>query len=970
MRGSYDPRQLEQQIRQFWEQEKIPQKARIRGEKPFYFLDGPPYVTNPIHVGTAWNKLLKDTYIRYYRMRGYQVVDTPGFDTHGLPIEVRVERELGVKSKREIEERIGVEIFIKKCREQALKHMRMQIEQYRNLGVWMEWEHPYITLKDDYIEYVWNFVKRVYEKGALKRGYGVFHWCYRCGTVLSEHEASMEEAYKEVEEDSIYVKFPLKDRERTYLLVWTTTPWTIPDNVAVAAHPDIYYVEVSAGEERYILAETRLEILETAGIRYEVIRRVRGEELEGVRYRHPLEGLILRDLKDLRIVVSEEVVKPYEGTGLVHIAPAHGEEDFYLSQVYNLPIINLVGKDGRFVQGSGKYEGLNVFDANPIIVEDLQERGLLFKIERIRHRYPFCWRCKTPLIYMLTEQWYIDVAPYRAKLLELYERSEWVPRRIGEERFRKWLENARRWVISRQRYWGVPLPIWVCSECGYVLVIGSKAELLSHLKRGREPPELHRPYVDEVILNCPQCGGDCQRVPDVVDVWMDSGVAPWAALSFVSLPKAPKTPPADLIIEGHDQTRGWFYTTLVVGALGFDALPWRRVVVHGFVLDREGRAMHKSLGNVIDPIDVVKKYGCDALRLYELQFTVWEDSRFVLEEVLQAYRTLAQIWNVYRFASLYMELDRFSPPNNPDMHIREMEVEDRWLLAKIEVVKQRYVEYMERGMLHKALMEVINFLIEDVSRTYIRIVRRRVWEEDVEKQGLYTALYFALRDALLLLAPFVPFITEAIYQRVFRPFEKEESVHLCHIPPPRPTLLNHELLGDMKVVKKVVETAARIRADESIKLRQPLTALYIHGDEQWVQRLRVWAHVFRDLCNVLSVSYKPPPPNVVQREVDGVKVGLDVTISPELRALGWAREVVRRVQVMRKDLGLDIEEYIVLHVAGDDELIAAVRRNEEYVRTETRAIKVIYHTAPSERAREWRIDGKPLWLEIERTACE
>ncbi|HJX23515.1 MAG TPA: isoleucine--tRNA ligase, partial [Candidatus Bathyarchaeia archaeon] len=688
MKG-YSPRRLEKEVSTWWQENQIYEKSKIARNKgpKFYFLDGPPYVTNPIHVGTTWNKSIKDAVIRFKRMRGYNVRAQPGFDTHGLPIEVMVEKRLGIQNKREIEEKLTVRRFVEECRRFALENLRILTDQFKDLGVWMDWDKPYVTLKDEYIESVWWLFKRAHEKGVLKRGTKSVHWCYRCGTVLSGYEVAQE--YREVEDISVYVKFPVRGKES--LLVWTTTPWTIPANVAVMVHPEAEYVRVQVDNEILILAQERCTIFGEMGKTYKVLEKFQGKMLRDVTYCAPLSNEVpaQRRLKGAhRVILNSQFVTMVEGTGCVHVAPGHGEEDFEVGVENKLPVLSPVDDNGRFTDQGGKYEGKMVFDANKDILQDLAKKNLLFHTALIKHRYPHCWRCKTPLILRTTDQWFITVSEFRDKLSESNSRINWVPKWAGEARFGKWLSEARDWVVSRQRYWGSPLPIWICKTCGTHIAIGSKAELRKRATKKFAEIELHRPWVDEIYLKC-ECGGIMQRVSDIIDVWVDSGVASWACLGFPN----DKTEfddwwPADFITEGHDQTRGWFYTLLVSSLVAFGEAPYMNVLMHGFTLDEKGREMHKSLGNFVSPEEVYNKYGRDTLRWFEMSCTTWEDLKFSWKGVEESFRSLQILWNIFNFTHLYMSLDKFTPQKWPLRRVgKNLRLEDSWLISKTENLK-------------------------------------------------------------------------------------------------------------------------------------------------------------------------------------------------------------------------------------------------------------------------------------------
>lgn len=1050
--GTYDPQKVEQEIFQLWQKEKAYQKAKSKnkGNKKFYFLDGPPYASSAgIHLGTALNKILKDVIIRYRRMKGYFLRDQPGVDCHGLPIEVQVEKMLGFRKKADIE-KYGIDKFVKKCKEIALYNAGQLSEQFKNLGVWMDWDNPYLTLKDDYIESAWWLIKKAWENGLLYEGERVVHWCPRCETVLSGYEVAQE--YKEVSDPSIYVKFPVRGKEKEYILIWTTTPWTLPSNTGVMVHPDFIYAKVKVDDEIYILALERCnEVFREIGKKFEVLETFPGQKLEGLGYlpplldEVPLQRKLLEEGKAYRVVLSKEYVSLKEGTGCVHSAPGHGEEDFEVGLTYGLPAVCPVDTKGVFTKEAGKYAGLFVKDADKEIIEDLRKKGLLLWSGKVTHRYPHCWRCKTPLLLRLTKQWFIKVSAFKNKMLKENERVKWIPEWAGASRFRNWLESVRDWVLSRQRYWGIPLPIWICNKCGKKIVVGSKDNLLKMTVSVPSEFELHRPWVDQIVLNC-ECGGKMQRVPDVIDVWFDSGIASFACLGYPrNGEEFEKWWPADVVLEGHDQTRGWFYTLLCTSMIAFNRRPYETVVMHGFTLDAEGREMHKSLGNYIAPEEVIEKYGRDPLRLYELQCTLWEDIRFNWNGVKEALRDLNIIWNVYVFASTYMEMDKFNPLEHSLKELLPfMKIEDKWILSRLQLIIEKVTNHMDKYLFHEALRLLLNFTIEDVSRWYIRLVRRRVWIETEAKEKLaaYTTLYTILRNCLLLLAPFIPFITEALYQKFVRPVEKDApiSVHLCDWPTPIKELIDEKLEQQVILARDIVSAIIQARQSTKppIKIRQPLSkAIVVTDSQEVVETVEDLQDLIKDQANIKEISalrlseeekfrnvcvepnfaslgpkFKQKTAKVVEtikklngREVlksinekgffeivvgsetikltrddvkfreeilEGYAVGefprgrvyLDITVTRELKAEGLAREVIRRLQEMRKEAGLEVEVKIKAFVkCPNNEQAELLKERKELIMREVRAeeLNVI---GPKDgepktlRAKKWYIDGE------------
>jgi len=1041
----YEPKKVEEEIFRWWKENRIYEKVKRSSEdcEKFYFLDGPPYVTSSIHLGTAWNKVIKDSVLRYKRMRGFKVRDRPGFDMHGLPIEVMVEKSLGIRSKKEIEEHIGIDNFVEECKKFALRNLRILTKQFKNLGVWMDWENPYMTIKDEYIEAVWLVIKRAEELGLLENTLRVTHWCPRCETALAAgYEVSQE--YRDVEDPSIYVKFPVEGREGEYLLIWTTTPWTLPANVAVMAHPNYRYARVKVGDEVYILAEERVDpVFEEAGLSYEILETFEGSKLEGLRYKPPLaeEVPVQRNLKDAhKVVLSEEYVYLTEGTGLVHSAPGHGEEDFEVGMRYGLPVVSPVDEAGRFTDEAGKYAGLYVKDADPLIIEDLRRKGLLLYSGTVVHRYPHCWRCKTPLLLRATRQWVIRMSRLRDLLLKENSKVRWIPEWAGRNRFGNWLRGISDWVISRQRYWGVPLPIWICRKCGKRRVIGSKRELLEASKG--EDVELHRPWVDKVVLRC-ECGGEMRRVLDVVDVWMDSGSASWASLGYPSSDKGLKEwYPVDFVVEGHDQTRGWFYSLLACGILVFGSAPYRSVAMHGFVLDETGREMHKSWGNYIAPEEVIEKFGRDILRFYELQHTLWEDLRFSWKGVKETLSFMNILWNVYVFASTYMNLDKFNPSKWSLEKVKGyMKPEDLWILSRTQRLIESVTESFENYHIHEAVRMLRGFMVEDVSRWYIRLIRRKTWieEEDPEKLASYSVLYNMLKTFLILAAPVIPFITEKIYQHVFRPAEPNlpESIHMNRWPKPDPMWKNPTLEEAMEVAREVVEASAKVRQRAGLKLRQPVKRLYLRIPEALAEKLKPLTDVLKEQVNVKEVSLLRPDeeealwvekatpnmpavgrkfrskaplvaeaikgltPNQLKElresgrcilEVEGevfevrpehvsvektLREGLaytefshgvlylDMRIDRALQAEGLGRDLVRRVQYMRKEMDLPVDAYIEVYVkAPSAESLSLLESTRDYIAGEVRAKRLVLTTEEipeTEYRKEWDLeDGKYL----------
>jgi len=661
IQDSYDAETIESSVMKYWEDHNILEKYMEKEGETWYWCDGPPYVTGTIHLGTAWNKIIKDTVLRYKTMRGYAPTRQPGFDMHGLPIEVKVEENLNLDTKKDIENKIGIDKFIQMCKDFAIENMEKMIVQFKDIGCWMEWDRPYMPIEDSYIESGWYTLKKAWDEGLFFRDKRVTHWCPRCETALAEHEIRGE--YKMVDDPSIFVKFKLIGREDEYLLVWTTTPWTLPANLAVSVHPDFDYVQVMVEDETWIMAEALMKPVfsQLKIYNYTVIGYMKGKDLEGLRYEHPLleENPIQKEFfekgKNYHSVILGEHVTLEDGTGCVHTAPGFGAEDFEIGKVYGLEPYSPVDDLGKM--SDSKYKGLFIKNADPKVIEDLKGKGLMVLSTTINHKYPFCWRCKSPLIFKSTEQWFLDITSIKSKILEKNnEHVQWIPGWV-HKRYENGVENVGDWCISRQRYWGMPLPIWTC-ENGHNICIGSREEMERLCNNDAKAQELHRPYVDEVTMECPECGSVMTRVKDIVDVWFDSSIASWASLHYPhDTSSFEKLWPAEFIVEGNDQVNKWFYGQQASSVITFGDVPYKKVQMHGFVYDAYGDAMHKSTGNVIAPEEVVEKEGRDIFRF----FTLWhqqphDDMKFSWDDIANVRRMASILWNVYKFSTTYMAL--------------------------------------------------------------------------------------------------------------------------------------------------------------------------------------------------------------------------------------------------------------------------------------------------------------------------
>ena len=928
----YKHDKVEKEVERFWEENKIYEKvkeAEKGRDKKFFFVDGPPYVTGEIHPGTGWNKSMKDAFLRFYRLRGYRVRDQPGFDTHGLPIEVKVEKLLNIKNKGEIEDKVGLEKFIKECKAFADKYIGIMTNQFKSLGVWMDWDNPYVTYKNEYIERSWETLKKAEEKGLLEEGYYVIPYCYRCETTLANYELE----YKDAKDPSIYVKFKVKGEEDTYLIIWTTTPWTLVGNMGVMVHPDFEYAEVEVEGERWILAKDLVEpIMDKIGKSYAIVRTFKGKELEGLRYEHPFQDVIAKEY-DRRVVLSEEYVTLEEGTGLVHTAPGHGPEDYIVGKRYGLEIFSPVDEKGNYTEEAGELAGKNVREANEEIINILDKKGALIHRETIVHRYPHCWRCKTPLIFRTTKQWFIKISKMKDEMLKEIEKTKFSPK-FAKDRFKQFVEQAPDWCISRQRYWGIPLPIWKCKN-GHVKVIGSVKELeeLSHKKL----EDLHRPYIDEVKFKCPVCGEEMERVKDVLDVWFDSGNAVWASLT----PEEEKEwgNQADLIFEGQDQIRGWFYSLLGSGVVRQDKNSYKAVLMHGFFVDEKGEKMSKSVGNFIPVEEILKKYGADAFRLWGASNTTWEEIKFSWEELRIAYKELNILHNLIS----YLERIDAKPGS------AKLEEEDKWIIAKTKDVLAKFNRAFAELRPFEGVKALRKLLVEEISQFYMKRAKQRIAEGKGE--GAKYALYIVMLDVLKMFAVITPYSAEYLYQKFYRKDLEKESIYML-------TLSDGEEMekDEMDKVKAVISAALKIRNEAKIKLRWPLRELVVSD-----KGLKKYEGIIRGLVNVKEVKFgEAEGKSYVMEEVDGVKVWLNVERDEELEREALLNEVIRRIQAMRKELRLVEKDKIAVRYEGLDDVF------ESYAKRIAERVNAVDIKKGAKRGKEWDIEGHKVKIEIEK----
>jgi len=922
-------KESEEKIIQFWAKNKVYEKCKAQRKKSekFYFLDGPPYATGNIHVGTAMNKVIKDCYIRFFRMSGFKVWDQPGYDTHGVPIENKVEKELGFKTKKDIEN-FGIDKFIEKCREFATKYIGVMGRQFENLGVWMDWKNPYLTLTNDYIEGVWFTFKKSFEKGFLFKGNYPVHVCPRCGTAVAYNEIE----YTKLTDPSIYVKFQLKNKSNEFLVIWTTTPWTLPANTGVMAKPDAEYVRIQIGNEVLILAKHLLEtVMSKVGIKdYKILETLTGKQLENLKYEHPLQDIFQFQKKLTnahRVVLSDQFVTLEDGTGLVHTAPGHGAEDYKVGLETKLPAVSPVKMDGTFDESCGKYSGIFVKDSDNMIIQELRDRNLLLHEETFEHDYPICWRCDSPLLLISVPQWFFKVTAIRGKLIEENKKIKWNPDWAGQ-RFQNWLESLGDWPISRQRYWGSPLPIWICEKCDEIKVVGSRKEL------PKIPKDFHRPYIDEITLKC-KCGGVMKRVPDVLDAWFDPGVAPWAPLGFPKNKKLFKEMwPVDFILEGPDQFRGWWNSLIITSMMTFGKASFKSVLLHGFILDVHGKKMSKSLQNIVSTEEVIEKYGRDLLRYYYLSSEPWNDSYFSWEGLNEIARSFVILKNTFNFVKTYV-----SSTGTP----KGLKKEDVWVLSKLNSLIESCTNHFNQHNAHKAATEILDFIMNDFSRWYIKIIRDRVWPlyEGKDKQSAFFTATTVSENLLKLLAPFCPFLVEEIYQNLIIPLKKGKfSVHMEDWPRPNKKLINKKLEEEMIIAKQIVESCQAARQKSNIKLRWPISdVIIISKDKKAAQTVKDLREVLLMMCNSKKVGITSKEPKGEFSEVDFNfgKVFVPKKLDEKLLEEAMVREVVREIQDMRKKNGFVVREKIFLTLSSDDKTNKVLEKNIKFLHREVGA---------------------------------
>lgn len=1021
----------EKETLEFWKNNRVFEKTneKTEGKPVFSFYDGPPTANGKPHIGHILTRVMKDIIPRYKIMKGYSVLRKAGWDTHGLPVELEVEKSLGIDGKQEIEA-YGIEPFIKKCKESVWKYKGEWERMSDRVGYWVDMDHPYITYDNNYIESVWWSLKEIDKKGLLYRGFKIVPYCPRCGTALSSHEVA--QGYKDVKEKSAYVKFALKSQRNTYFLAWTTTPWTLPSNVALCMNADENYARIKSGEEYYILADALISAVFEEGT-YEKIDVKKGKEYEFVSY-EPLFDFYTGKDKAFYITCDGYVTLT-DGTGIVHIAPAFGEDDAKVGRKYSLPLLQMVDEHGRFPQDTGYLSGLFCKDADKFILKDLKERNLLFKEQLYEHSYPFCWRCDTPLLYYARKSWFIKTTAFKDLIIRSNDSVNWMPETIKKGRMGNFLENLIDWGVSRERYWGTPLPVWVCEKCGKKHVIGSRKEL-HELSGCDEDIELHRPYIDKVTFPC-ECGGVMRRVPEVIDCWYDSGSMPFAQFHypFENQDLFEKNFPADFISEAIDQTRGWFYVLLAISSVLFEKAPFKNCIVLGHVNDKDGIKMSKHKGNVVDPWSVLDKQGADAVRWYFYTSSApWLPSRFAPEIVSEVQRKfLGTLWNTYAFFVLYAEIDKYDPSLYDIANVK-LSVMDRWILSELNTL----IDFVDKGLDKYNITDTsraIEKFTDNLSNWYVRRCRERFWGSDMseDKIAAYTTLYTALTTLAKLAAPFVPFITEQIYGNLVLPFYKNVpvSVHLTSFPVCDKAFIDTQLGETMDRVINIVSLGRTARNACAIKNRQPLSELLIRADkfdslpEEYLDILKEELNVKKvafisDSSGFASYEIKPQLRTlgpkygpligkirehlaqcdssalvnavrkgetvtvsidntlVAFKEEDllisdknkegyqtvsekGITVILNTELSQELIQEGLMRELVSKIQTMRKESGFNVTDHIVVTYSCGEKLAEVIEKYKSEIMQDTLADSITAGSGSSLKD----INGEEISLSLE-----
>ena len=1039
----------EKEVEKFWKDNKIFEKSmdsRKEGET-YTFYDGPPTANGKPHIGHVLTRVIKDMIPRYRTMKGYMVPRKAGWDTHGLPVELEVEKKLGLDGKEQIEE-YGMEPFIQQCKESVWKYKGMWEDFSSTVGFWADMEHPYVTYDNNFIESEWWALKEIWEKGLLYKGFKIVPYCPRCGTPLSAQEVS--QGYKTVKERSAIVRFKVVG-EDAYFLAWTTTPWTLPSNVALCVNPDEIYCKVKAADGyTYYMAEALLDkvlgkLAKDDEPAYEILEKYKGTDLERKEY-EPLFACTgeaaAKQRKKAHFVTCDNYVTMSDGTGIVHIAPAFGEDDSRVGREYDLPFVQFVDGQGNMTKET-PYAGVFVKKADPMVLTDLDKEGKLFDAPKFEHDYPHCWRCDTPLIYYARESWFIKMTAVKDDLIRNNNTINWIPESIGKGRFGDWLENVQDWGISRNRYWGTPLNIWQC-ECGHMHSIGSRQELFEMSGDERaKTVELHRPYIDEITLKCPECGGTMHRVPEVIDCWFDSGAMPFAQhhYPFENKDLFEQQFPADFISEAVDQTRGWFYSLLAESTLLFNKAPYKNVIVLGHVQDENGQKMSKSKGNAVDPFDALNKYGADAIRWYfYINSAPWLPNRFHGKAVVEGQRKfMSTLWNTYAFFVLYANIDNFDATKYT-LDYDKLPVMDKWLLSKLNTMVKTVDEDLGSYKIPEAARALQEF-VDDMSNWYVRRSRERFWAKGMEQDKInaYMTLYTALVTVAKAAAPMIPFMTEDIYQNLVRSIDANapESIHLCDYPKVNEAWIDKDLEANMEELLEIVVLGRACRNTANIKNRQPIGTMYVKAEKAMD---KFYTDIIADELNVkevkfaddvesfISYSFKPQlrtvgpkygkllngirtalseidgtaamkelrENGVLTLDIDGNKVELaeedllietaqtegyvtetdgetsvvlDTNLTPELIQEGFVREIISKVQTMRKEAGFEVMDKIIVYAKDNDKIMDIMKANQDEIKREVLAENIILGEAEG-YTKEWNINKEAVTLGVSKVQEE
>ena len=1036
----------EKETAKFWKDNDIFKKSMKQREGcPTYtFYDGPPTANGKPHIGHVLTRVIKDMIPRYRTMKGYMVPRKAGWDTHGLPVELEVEKELGLDGKEQIEE-YGLDPFIRKCKESVWKYKGMWEDFSNTVGFWADMDNPYVTYHDDFIESEWWALKQIWDKGLLYKGFKIVPYCPRCGTPLSSHEVA--QGYKAVKERSAVVRFKVVG-EDAYFLAWTTTPWTLPSNVALCVNPEETYCKVKAADGyTYYMAQALLDKVlgKLAGedeMAYEVLETMKGAELEYKEYEPLFAAAGVAAEKQHKkgfFVTCDDYVTMSDGTGIVHIAPAFGEDDSKVGRKYDLPFVQFVNGKGEMTEETD-YAGTFVKDADPQILKDLDAKGLLFDAPKFEHDYPFCWRCDTPLIYYARESWFIKMTAVKEDMIRNNNTINWIPESIGKGRFGDWLNNLQDWGVSRNRYWGTPLNVWECEGCGHMEAIGSRQELAD---RSGNPDaakvELHRPYIDEVTFTCPDCGKTMRRVPEVIDCWFDSGAMPFAQhhYPFENKEVFEQQFPAQFISEAVDQTRGWFYSLLAESTLLFDRAPYENVIVLGHVQDENGQKMSKSKGNAVDPFDALERHGADAIRWYFYSNSApWLPNRFHDGAVTEGQRKfMGTLWNTYAFFVLYADIDSFDPTKY-NLDYEKLSVMDKWLLSRLYSSVKAVDENLNNYKIPETA-KVLQSFVDDMSNWYVRRSRTRFWAKGMEQDKInaYMTLYTALVTIAKAAAPMIPFMTEDIYQNLVRTVDKNapESIHLCDFPEVKEEMIDKELEKDMAEVLDIVVLGRAARNASGIKNRQPIGEMFVKADSELnvfykqiiEEELNVKNVEFKDdVSEFAGYTFKPQlrilgpkygkqlgqiskalagidgsaakkqldtegvltitlndgkidlapeellitttqKEGFVSQEDRGVTVVLDTNLTPELIEEGFVREIISKIQTMRKEAGFEVTDHIVVCESGNDKIRGIMADNADVIKRDVLAEEVEFDTERG-YSKEWNINGEHVKLSVEK----